>query len=106
MMKEAHRGTPAFQCHLERLDGQMPIIHSAEGPADDEPREQIQDHREVELAARADDELGGVADPPLIGAVGRELPVEQIRRHRLIVITHRRVLVPLPDAGFQPVLAH
>ena len=36
-----------------------------DGPGDDEPREQIQDRREVELAAAAapDDELGRIADP-------------------------------------------
>ena len=40
------------------------------------------------------------------GAVGRELPVEQIRRDRLIVIAHRRALEAFPRARLQAVLLH
>ena len=67
----------------------MPVVHGADRPPHDEPREQIQDHREVELAgaAGADDELGRVADPPLIRRVGLKSPVEQIGRDGLVVIT-------------------
>ena len=91
---------------LERLQRQVPIVDRADRPADDEPREQIEDRRQIQLAALADDELGRVADPALIRRVGRELPVEQIRRDRLVVIAHRRALEALPRPRFQPVLLH
>ena len=35
-----------------------------------------------------------------------EPPVEQIGGHRLIVVAHRRVLVPLADPGFQAFFLH
>ena len=84
----------------------MPIIHGADRPADDEPRVQVQDRREIQLVAAADDELRRVADPPLIRRGGRELPIEQIGRDRLVVIAHRRELEPPPHAASQAVLLH
>ena len=99
-------GTAPLQRHLERLDRQMPVVHRADRPADDEPREQIEDHRQVELAAAADDELGGVADPPLIRRGRLELPVEQIGGHRLVVIAHRRRLVALAHPRLQAFFLH
>ena len=44
-----------------RLSLAVSGVHRADGPPDDEPREQIQDCREVELAAAADDELRRVS---------------------------------------------
>ena len=84
----------------------MPVIDRTDGPADDEAGEQIEDRRQIQLAALADHELGRVADPAPIRRVGRELPIEQIRRDRLVVIAHRRALEPFPGPGFQPVLLH
>ena len=84
----------------------MSIVDRADGPADDEPREQVEDRRQIQLPALANHELRRVADPAPIRRVGRELPVEQIRRDRLIVIAHRRAFEPLPGPRFQPVLLH
>ena len=89
-------GHPALERHLQGLDGHVPVVHRADGPPHDEPREQIQDRREVQFAAAADDELGRVADPPLIRGVRFELAVEQIRRDRLVVIAHGGYFVTLP----------
>jgi hypothetical protein len=47
----------------------VPVIDRADRPADDETRVEIQDVGEIQLTALADHELGGVADPSLIGAV-------------------------------------
>ena len=52
VMQQPGLGAAALQRHLERLDRQVPIVDGADGPADDEPREQIEDRREIELAAR------------------------------------------------------
>ena len=76
----------ALQRHLERLDGHLAVVARTDGPPHDEPREQIQDRRQIELAAAADDELRRVADPPLIRRGRREVAIEQIGCDRLIVI--------------------
>ena len=95
MVQQPGVGAAALQRHLERLDCQVPIIHRADRPADDEPGEQIQDGREVEFLAAADDQLGGVADPALIRGVGLKPLGREIGGTGLIVIAHRRDLVPL-----------
>src|ERR687895_676856 len=105
-MEEPHLWTPAPERHLERFDRQVPVIDRAHGPAHDEPRVQVEDRRQVQLATLADDELGGVADPALIRRVCRELTVEEIARHRLIVITHGRAREPFPDPRPQSVFLH
>ncbi len=46
--------------------GQIPVVPGADGPAHDEPREQVERRRAVQLPAAADDELGRVAHPALI----------------------------------------
>ena len=51
MVKQAGVGAASLQGHLERLDGQMTVVDGAHGPSHDEPGEQIQDRREVELPA-------------------------------------------------------
>ena len=78
----------------------MAIVDGAHGPADRKPREQVEDDGEIELAARADDKLGRVPDPALIRCGGVELPVEEIRGHRLGVIAHRGQREPF--AGARP----
>ena len=64
------------------------------------------DRREVQFAAAADDELGRVADPPLIRGVRLELAVEQIRRDRLVVIAHGGYFVTLPGPCDQAFFLH
>jgi hypothetical protein len=54
--------TAALHRHLERLQRQPAIVDGTEGPADDEPREQVHDGGQIELAALADHELRGVAE--------------------------------------------
>ena len=58
------------------------------------------------LAALADHKLRGVADPPLIRSLRRELPIQQIRRHRQVVVAHRRTFEPLTLSGLQLLLLH
>jgi len=64
-MQQSVVGTTTLQRRLQRSKGQVPIIDRADCPADDEAREQIEDHRQVELAAAPDHELRRVADPAL-----------------------------------------
>ena len=106
MMEETDVRAPALERHLQSLEGHVPVVHRADGPPHDEPREQIQDRREVQFAAAADDELGRVADPPLIRGVRLELAVEQIRRDRLVVIAHGGYFVTLPGPCDQAFFLH
>ena len=78
VVQQADLRAPSFQCHLQR---------SSTGPR-------------IELTARADDKLGRVPDPALIRCGGFELPVEEIRGHRLVVIAHRGQREPF--AGARP----
>ena len=68
--------------------------------------EQVEDDGEIELAARADDKLGRVPDPALIRCGGIELPVEEIRGHRLVVIAHRGQREPFAGARLQAAFLH
>ena len=86
---------------VERAQREVAVVDRTERPAHDEPGVEVQDGRQIQLGAAADDELRRVADPALIGPLGRELAVEHIGGDRLIVIAHRRRAEPLPHAGPQ-----
>ncbi len=58
------------------------------------------------LAAAADDEFGGVADPPLIQSRRGELARQHIGGDRLIVFAHRRRAKALPRSGAQALGSH
>jgi hypothetical protein len=61
MMEQPEARTPPLQRHLERLDREMSIVDSADGPADDEPRKQIQDHGQVAFPVLPDAEFTRVS---------------------------------------------
>jgi hypothetical protein len=56
----------------------VPVIDGADRPPNDESGEEVENGGQIQLAALADLELGRVADPPLIRALGGELPVEEL----------------------------
>ena len=99
VMQQAGAGSAARQRRLEGLDGQMPVVHRTQRPADEEAGVEVEDRREVPLAARPDDQLGGIPDPALVRPLSRELPVEQICRHRLGQVAPRGALEPLAAPG-------
>jgi hypothetical protein len=90
-------GTAPPQCLLEGSHRQETIVHRAQCPAHHVAGIEIQDGGQVQLA-RSDEELSGVADPALIRCVRVEPPAEQIGCARLIVLAHRRALVPTTNA--------
>src|SRR5579859_3319515 len=69
------------------------------------PRVEVDDRREVELAV-GDRQFRGVADPALVRRSGRELLLEQVRRDWLLVVAHCRAAVASADATNQPLLLH
>ena len=106
VVQQARLRAAPLQRHVERPQREMPVVDGAQRPADDEARVEIQDGREIELGAAGDDELARVADPALIGPLGRELPVEDIGGDRLIVLAHRGPLEPLARTAAQAVRLH
>ncbi len=100
-MQETRGWLPACQGHLEGLAYKMAIIDRTDRPANQEARVEVEDRREIELPTAADHELGGIADPALVGGGGDELLREQVRGNRLIMIAHRRALEAFADPGRQ-----
>jgi hypothetical protein len=84
----------------------MSVVDGADRPADDKSREEIEDRRQIQLAAVADDQLRRVADPPLIRPLGGELAIQDIVGHRLIGIADRRQFEAFARPRPQPVLLH
>lgn len=72
-MEQPEPRTPPLARHLKRIDREMAIVDGADGPADDEPGKQIQDHRQVGFPLLADAELARVPDPPLIRTLRRDI---------------------------------
>src|SRR6266571_687643 len=106
VVQQAGVWTAPLQRHLERLDRQVPVVDGADRPAHDEPREQVQDRRQVELAAGPDQEFRGVAHPALVGGLGIELAIQKVGCDWLIVVAHRRHLEALAGPRFHPVFLH
>ena len=98
-MEKAGVRTAALHRLIQRTDREMPVVDGTDRPPHDESRMEIQDGRQIQLGAAPDHELGGVTHPALIRAGGRELPIEDIRRDRLIVIAHGRRPKSLPLAS-------
>jgi hypothetical protein len=105
-MQEAGVGTPSFQRHVQGSKRQMPIIDGAERPTDDEARVQIQNRCEIDLAATADKEFRGVADPSLIWPLCSTLARQDVGGDGLIVLAHRRRAEALPSSGAQYLGSH
>jgi hypothetical protein len=83
------------------------VIHSADCPAHDETRKEVEDSCEVQLAPiLANQEFRGVSDPALVRSGCFELLTEQIWRNGLVVIAVSRVLVPAAWSANQPLFLH
>lgn len=106
VMEQPDFGASPLQGHLERLDCDVSIVDGADGPTHDEPREKIQNCREVELPTAADHHLRRVADPSLVRGFGHELPIQKVRRDRLIVVAHRSDLESLALSSDQALFLH
>src|SRR5688572_14757352 len=106
MMEQPGLGTTSPHRHLEGLQREPAVIDRADRPADDEPRVQIEDHREIPLAVLADRELAGVAEPSLIRRGGREIAVEHVWGDRVVVPAVGCLLESLPHLALESFLPH
>ena len=84
----------------------MAVVDGTDGPPDHEAREQVENGCQVELPALADDQFRRIAHPALVRRIGREVLIQHIRRHGLVVVAHRGDLIPLPLAGLQALFLH
>ena len=66
------------ECHDEGVDDEIGRLAFAHRPAHDRLIVKVLDSGQVELAVPTG-ELGVVGDPPLIGPLGSEVPLEQVR---------------------------
>jgi hypothetical protein len=106
-MKQSLTGTSTANRGLQRAHRKVPIVDGAQRPGDDEPRMQIENRREEEPTTTiADEQLRRVPDPALVRKCGLEAPLEQIRRHRLIMLAHRRRAVTSTNSGLKAFLLH
>ena len=98
--------------HLEGRLGEARVGAGADGPADGLAVEQVDDGRQVHLAAVVGQaELGHVADPRLVGAPGGEVvgavrPQQQVGRGRVDLAGVGAVAPPARVAHAQPEPAH
>ena len=80
----------------------MAVVDGTDCPADEIPRVEVEDRRQVEPSAPSNDELGRIADPPLVRGGSDEVLSEEVGSDRLVMIAHRRAFDALPHAGLQP----
>ena len=90
---------------LQRIEGQIGAQRTRYPPADDVPREDINDKGDVDEAAPGRD-VGQIRDPELIGTRGHKLALDQVGRPGRAIIGDRS-LEPAPaDGALQPHLPH
>ena len=79
---------------LQRIEGQIGAQRTRYPPADDVPREDINDKGDVDEAAPGRD-VGQIRDPELIGTRGHKLALDQVGRPGRAIIGDRS-LEPAP----------
>ncbi len=82
---------PERNGHFQRADRQITFQAITDGPAYDAPGVQVQDHRQIEPAFPGPD-IADVSCPFLIGLIGSEIALQQVRCDVEGVITVRRRL--------------
>ena len=70
-----------LQCRQDQLGAQVRLHR----PADDPTAERIEHDSEIQEAGSRRD-IGDVGDPKLVGAVGGEIPVHQVRRRARVAV--------------------
>src|SRR5207249_2638938 len=105
MMHEPGVGLAVGQGHRQRLDGELPRDPVAQCPANNAAREQVQDDHEVQPAL-ARPEVRDVGHPGRVRCRDRELPIENVGRHREVMLRVRRALEAALLPRAQALLPH
>jgi hypothetical protein len=98
-------GFALVQRHADGVEDELAAQVIGHRPPDDPPSAGIDDHGEVEEALpRA--QVGDVGNPQLVGLLGDELPLDQIRRHRASGETGTLLAVAAPVDVLDPGHSH
>ena len=81
--------------HLQRPDRQIPLHAVADGPTDDAPRMQVQDHSQIQPPLAGPD-IADITGPLLVGEIRREVTIQQVRSDVERVIAVRAVGETIP----------
>ena len=84
-MQQIAAGPARLQRHAQRVQAQFGPQVIGHAPADDPAAAQVHHRRQVQQSFVGRD-VGDVAAPLLVGQIRLEIAVQQIGRHRLIVI--------------------
>lgn len=74
-------GLPGVERLLQRIKHEVRGHAPADAPADDTAGEHIHDEGDIQPALPSRD-IGEIRHPKLIGAIGLELPIDQVQRAR------------------------
>ena len=92
MMNAALGRLPQRHGHVQRPDRQVPFHTTADSPANDAPRMQIDDDGQIQPPFAGQD-MGSVARPLLVWLLSAKITVQQVCRDIKLMITVRRDLV-------------
>ena len=98
-------GLPLRDRHVQRGQDQLGAQVRLHRPADDSTRIHIEHHRQIQKS-RPRRNVGDVGHPQSIGAIGVELPIDEINWTRSIRIGLRRDDVPSQRSAAKPCRAH
>jgi hypothetical protein len=105
MVQQPSAWASATQPHVQRFDGEVPVVHRAQCPANDVPRKEVDDDGQKQPRV-GDSQLCGIADPTLIRLSRGKVSTQKIRRYRQPVVAVGSVLEAPPLATYEPVFLH
>ena len=101
----ATRRGPERDGQFQRADRQIPFQAITDGSTDDAPGVQAQDHHQIEPTLAGPD-IADVTRPFLIGLIGSEIALQQVRRDVERVIAVRRRLEITRSFSDDSILTH
>ena len=94
-----------MQCLLQRVEHEVGLHRTANPPADDAPREDINNEGDAYEAVPGRD-VGEVGHPQLVRPLGLEVPIDAVQRARRLGVRHRRAHALAATYAFQPESTH
>jgi hypothetical protein len=85
VMKQTRRRPASKIGHAERFEHELAVGAMAHRPANDQPRVQTEDAREIQPTLVGPD-VADIGEPHLVGPLGLESLLQQVRRHRQVVV--------------------
>ena len=105
VVDQRSRGAPRSQGSIQGCPSQGGVIRLAGRPADDTPREEVQEDGEIQ-PSRDRPDVGDVPHPSFVGSAGVEVPLEHVRRDGIVVARVGRVDEPSLSPAAEALLTH